>query len=102
MLIARDIDIIRVVGRSKPVKVYELVAEKGQIDERKSKQLGHFEAGVRAYRARQWEEAISCFMQVLHLAPEDRPTKVYVQRCQEHQQMAPAQDWDGVYNLTEK
>jgi adenylate cyclase len=102
MLIVRDIDIIRVVGNSKPIKVYELVAEKGQIDERKSRQLGHFEAGVRAYRARQWEEAISCFMQVLHLTPEDKPAKVYVQRCQEHQQMAPAQDWDGVYNLTEK
>ncbi len=100
--IAREIDIIRVVGSSNPIKVYELVAEKGQIDEGKSRQLGHFEAGVRAYRARQWEEAISCFIQVLHSAPEDRPAKVYVQRCQEHQQMAPAQDWDGVYNLTEK
>jgi adenylate cyclase len=102
IFIVREIDIIRVVGSSKPIKVYELVAAKGQIDERKSRQLGHFEAGVRAYRARQWEEAISCFMQVLHLAPEDRPTKVYVQRCQEYQQMAPTQDWDGVYNLTEK
>ncbi len=102
MFIARDIDIIRVVGNSKPIKVYELVAEKGQIDEKKSKQLEHFDAGVRAYRARQWEEAISCFMQVLNLAPEDKPTKVYVQRCQEYQQIAPAQDWDGVYNLTSK
>ncbi len=102
VLTAREIDIIRVVGISRPIKVYELVAEKGQIDERKSKQLEHFEAGISAYRARQWEEAISCFMQVLQLAPEDRPTKVYVQRCQEYQQMAPAQDWDGVYNLTEK
>ena len=102
MFIVREIDIIRVVGNSKPIKVYELVAEKGQIDEKKARQLGHFEAGIRAYRARQWEEAISCFMQVLQLAPEDRPTKVYVQRCQEYQQMAPAQDWDGVYNLTAK
>ncbi|MFQ5788138.1 MAG: adenylate/guanylate cyclase domain-containing protein, partial [Thermodesulfobacteriota bacterium] len=102
VLTARDIDIIRAKGTSKPIKIYELVAEKGQIDERKSRQLGHFEAGVRAYRSRQWEEAISCFMQVLHLAPEDRPTKMYVQRCQEYQQLAPAQDWDGVYNLTAK
>jgi adenylate cyclase len=102
VLTARDIDIIRAKGTSKPIKVYELMAVKGQIDERKSRQLGHFEAGVHAYRARQWEEAISCFMQVLHLEPEDKPTKVYVQRCQEYQQMEPAQDWDGVYNLTEK
>ncbi len=102
VLVARDIDIIRVVGTSKPIKIFELVAEKGQIDEKKSKQLEHFNAGICAYRARQWEEAISCFMQVLHLTPEDGPAKVYVQRCQEYQQMAPAQDWDGVYNLTAK
>ncbi len=102
MLIARDIDIIRVVGISKPIKVYELMAEKGQIDEKKARQLGHFEAGVRAYRARQWEEAISCFTQVLSLTPEDKPARLYIQRCQEYQQIEPAQDWDGVYNLTAK
>ncbi len=102
VLVARNIDIIRVVGNSKPIKIFELVAEKGQINERKSRQLEHFRAGVYAYRARQWEEAISCFKQALHLAPEDRPTKVYVQRCQDYQQIAPAQDWDGVYNLTAK
>ena len=102
MLIARDIDIIRVVGSSTSIKVYELVAEKGQIDERQTKQLEHFEAGIHAYRARQWNEAISCFMQVLQLASEDRTSKVYIQRCIEYQQVAPAQDWDGVYNLTAK
>ncbi len=102
MFIARDIDIIRVVGNSKPIKVYELVSENGQIDEKKSKQLERFDAGVRAYRARQWEAAISYFMQVLNLTPEDKPTKVYIQRCQEYQQIAPAQDWDGVYNFTAK
>jgi len=102
VFIARDIDIIRVVGISKPIKIYELVAEKEQIDERKSKQLEHFDAGVRAYRARQWEEAISCFKHVLQLAPRDKSAKVYIQRCLEYQQIAPHQNWDGIYNLTAK
>ena len=102
VLIARKIDIVRVVGKSNPIKVYELVAEKGQIDERKVQLIEHFEAGIHAYRARRWEEAISCFMQVLNLAPEDGPAKTYIQRCQEYQQTAPAQDWDGVFNLTAK
>ena len=102
MFLARDIDIIRVVGNSKPIKVYELVAEKGQIDGRKAELLEHCKAGVHAYRARQWGKAISCFTQVLQLEPEDGPAKVYVKRCQEYQQASPAQDWDGVYNLTTK
>jgi adenylate cyclase len=101
-LIAREIDIIRVVGNSKPIKVYELVAEKGKSDEKKARQLGHFEAGVCAYRVRQWEEAISCFMQVLQLAPEDSPAKLYIKRCIEYQQVEPPHYWKGVHELTIK
>ncbi len=101
-LIAREIDIIRVVGNSKPIKVYELVAEKGKSDEKKARQLEHFEAGVCAYRVRQWEEAISCFMQVLQLAPEDNPAKLYIKRCIEYQQVEPPHYWKGVHELTIK
>jgi adenylate cyclase len=102
MLITRELDIIRVAGKSKSVKVYELVAEKGKIDERKTQVLEHFEAGIHAYRSRKWEAAISCFTQVLHLTPEDKPARLYIQRCIEYQQIEPAQDWDGVYEFTEK
>ncbi len=101
-LIAREIDIIRVVGNSKPIKVYELVAEKGKIDEKKARQLEHFEAGIRAYRVRQWEEAISCFKQALQLAPEDNPAKTYIKRCIEYQQVEPPHYWKGVHELTIK
>ncbi len=102
MFVARDIDIIRVVGSSTSIKVYELVAEKGQIDERQTKQLEHFEAGIHAYRARQWNEAFFCFMQVHQLTPEDRPTKVYIQRCIKYQQVEPPHDWKGVHDLETK
>ncbi len=102
VLTARYIDIIRAKGISKPIKIYELIAEKGEIDIRKSEQLEHFDAGVCAYRARMWEKAISCFTRVLHLAPEDKTAKVFVQRCHEYQQQSPTHDWDGVYNLTAK
>jgi len=101
-LIAREIDIIRVVGRSKPVKVYELVAEKGDLDPKKARILEPFEAGLTAYRGREWQTAVSCFEQVLVLKPEDLPSKLYIQRCNEYQKMAPSHDWDGVYELKAK
>jgi adenylate cyclase len=101
-LIAREIDIIRVVGRSKPVKVYELVAEKGDLGPKKARILEHFEAGLNAYRGREWQAAVSWFEQVLDLEPEDIPSKVYIQRCNEYQKMAPSHDWNGVYELRAK
>ena len=96
-LIAREIDIIRVVGKKKSVKIYELVGEKGKIDEEKTTLLEYFEAGLYAYRDRQWEKASSLFMQVLSLEPEDKPAKLYIQRCKDNKQIEPAPGWDCVY-----
>lgn len=101
-LIAREIDMIRVVGRSKPVKVYELVAEKGKIDLKEAKIIENYEAGLNAYRRREWEVGVSWFERVLELEPEDIPSKVFIERCHEYQQMAPPKDWNSVYELREK
>jgi len=101
-LVAREIDIIRVVGRSKPVRVYELLAEKGSLDPDKARSLPHFEAGLKAYRRREWKAAASRFEQVLDLVPEDTPSKVYVQRCSAYLKTPPDSDWDGVYELRAK
>ena len=101
-LIAREIDIIRVVGKTKPIKVYELVEEREKVDEEKAMIIKHFETGIHAYRNRQWEEAISIFEYVLQLSPDDKPANVYIQRCRECQQTAPSQDWNGVFTLSEK
>jgi adenylate cyclase len=98
ILITRELDIIRVIGKKKPVKIYELVGEKGKIDEEKTTLLEYFEAGLYAYRDRQWEKASSFFLQVLRLEPEDKPSKLYIQRCKENKQMEPASGWDWVYH----
>jgi len=102
MLITRELDIIRVVGMKNPVKIFELVAEKGKIDQGEMTLLEHFEAGLHAYRDRQWEKASSLFLQVLSLEPEDNPAKIYIKRCIEYQQVEPPHDWEGVHELTEK
>lgn len=101
-LIAREIDNIRVVGRSKPVRVYELVAEKEKLDPKKARILAHFEAGLNAYRGREWQTAVSCFEQVLDLEPQDIPSKLYIQRCEAYQKVPPSPDWTGVYDLKAK
>jgi hypothetical protein len=71
-------------------------------DPNKARSLQHFEAGLKAYRRREWKAAASQFEQVLDLVPEDTPSKVYVQRCNEYLKTPPANDWDGVYELRAK
>ena len=101
-LIAREIDIIRVVGKAEPIRVYELVEEKEKVNEERARVIKHFESGIHAYRNRQWKDAISRFEHVLQLSPDDKPAKVYIQRCREYQLTAPAKDWNGVYTLSTK
>ena len=44
---ARELDMIRVVGKEKPVKVYELIDRKGEIQEAKREVLELYEDGLR-------------------------------------------------------
>ncbi len=99
---ARELDLIQVVGKSRAIRVYELLGEKEEIDDKTARLLDYFEAGINAYRGRKWEESISHFTQVLQASPEDGPAKTYIQRCLEYQLMPPAHDWNGVYELKGK
>src|SRR3990172_5715688 len=49
-VIARELDIIRVVGKTEPVKIYELVPQKSELDEKKTSVLDKFQVGVNLSR----------------------------------------------------
>jgi len=106
---ARLIDNITVVGKSEPVKVYELVAQKGDLTEEQEKLFILFNKGIQFYLAMLWEEAMAEFTEALRyeMFPDGKttPSKVYINRCREFMEnppVAPGEEWDGVYRLTSK
>ncbi len=66
-VIARELDIIRVVGKTEPVTVYELVSQKGEMDEKKTAILDKFRIGVNLYREQKWFGAKEYFEKILEL-----------------------------------
>jgi adenylate cyclase len=98
----RELDLLRVVGKQKPVKVFELIDRKGEIQEAKREVLDLYEEGLREYRKREWQKAISFFQKALDKDPNDGPSLTYVERCKLYEQEPPPVDWDGVYILTAK
>ncbi len=64
--------------------------------------IPHFEEGLRAYRARRFDEAVAHFERTLHLKPEDKPSMIYIERCQILKASPPADDWDGVWTMSSK
>jgi len=98
----REIDLLTVKGKDRPVRIYELLAAKGQLDDQGRKIQQLFAAGLEQYRHREWSQAISFFQEILALDPNDGPARTFLGRCEYFRHDPPASDWDGVYRLTSK
>ena len=106
---ARFIDNIIVVGRSEPVKIFELFAMKGGLTGHEKELFNLFDQGINNYLDMQWKRAIECFRESLKFErypdAKTNPSEVYIKRCEEYLDnppAAPGEIWDGVYRLTEK
>ncbi|MFQ6616083.1 MAG: adenylate/guanylate cyclase domain-containing protein, partial [Fidelibacterota bacterium] len=103
----RFLDNVRVKGKKRPVKVYELLAEKGELDEKHEKVVPRFHEAMQLYEAQKWDEALRVFKETEKL--EDmfptrptNPSRVYIERCGFLKENPPGEDWDGVWTLTTK
>lgn len=102
-VITRPLDMLRVKGKNEPVKVYELVALRGEtLDVKTREALNYFQQGYEYYLARHWDWASNQFRQALQINGGDEPSRLYLERCEEFLKNPPGQDWDGVYNMKTK
>lgn len=95
----RELDKARMVGKHVPVTIYELL---GDLSAPEDKLVTKFSAALALYRAQNWEEAEKSFAAILNEVPEDRPSRIYCDRCEYFKGNPPAKDWDGVFNRTNK
>ena len=113
--IYRSLDTIRVIGKSQPVKTFELLEKVGCENEATLKELvGIWEKARACYLNMQWDDAIELFKQCLEIEPHhpDRdpgskttPSHVYIKRCEAYKITPPVAEgevWDGVFTATEK
>jgi adenylate cyclase len=101
-IIGRELDIIRVMGKTRPVRIYELVSEKGKLDDGRMEVLDRFRSGVNLYRERKWSEAGEYFRKILDSDPHDRPSQEYLRRCKEYESSPPPPNWEGIFELWSK
>jgi adenylate cyclase len=102
-IIVRELDLLRVKGKTEPVQVYELLglAPKG-LPDNKMQVLDFFKEGFKNYLEQNWDSAIKYFTQALEIDPRDGPSKTYIRRCEQFTKIPPRQDWDGVFTLQSK
>jgi adenylate cyclase len=101
--VTRPLDLIRVKGKNKPVRIYELLGFKDDKTSGQSNEMIlEYKRGFKNYLLRDWDQAISNFEKALMLNTDDGPSKLYLERCREFKNNPPASDWDGVYSMKTK
>jgi len=98
----RDIDDVIVKGKTKPVRVYEV------LDYHTDKTfpnlmdgVNYFSEGRKHYHIGEWDKAVTSFKDVLKANPNDKLSETYIERCHHLKEKDP-KDWDGVWVMKSK
>lgn len=104
---ARELDCIRVKGKTEPVSIFELVGIRegplaDQLSEHQMQVIDYYQLGLELYRRREFTRALREFNRVLQMAPDDKPALLHKERCWHLISAPPSENWDCVWTMTEK
>lgn len=98
----REVDLVRVKGRSEPVAIYEPMGPKDQLEPGLRQDLARHRGAMKLFRAQKWDEAEQEFF---NLNQSGRPHPIYelfIARIMEHRENPPGKNWDGAHNFAHK
>ncbi|NQV36977.1 MAG: adenylate/guanylate cyclase domain-containing protein [Candidatus Marinimicrobia bacterium] len=103
----RDLDYVRVMGKTEPVHVYELISEKGKLTGNYVQLLEVYNEALACYIAQKWDEGLALFkkadaLEDMFPGRKTNPSLVYIDRCNHFKENPPGDDWNGVWTLTSK
>ncbi|MGL5060459.1 MAG: adenylate/guanylate cyclase domain-containing protein, partial [Microcoleus sp.] len=99
----RFLDRAAVKGRSEPIFIYEVMdGEDEEVKALKFQTRSDFEAGLEHYYSQRFADAQRYFEQVLAVNLADKTAKLYLERVNILLESGVPENWDGVWNFTEK
>ena len=100
-LLVRRLDRVRVVGKSEPVQLYNILGLKEDAADEQKNMVTTFHQALDYFEKREWKKAADGF-KALTSIEEKGPGQIYLKRCSQYISNPPDSAWDGVFNLTEK
>jgi adenylate cyclase/guanylate cyclase len=95
----RELDAIRVKGRTGALKIYQLLARAAELTSAEQTMIDNYADGLAHWRAREFERAAECFARSAEI---DRPASLFAARARDLAQNPPEADWDPIRTLQEK
>ncbi len=97
----REIDKIVFKGKTEPVKVFELIANEGEITAEDDAKRKRFSQGLEAYRKQDWLAAEAIFKELVDKY-DDKPAHTFMKRIALLEKHNIGDGWDGVWRMTSK
>ena len=96
---AREIDSLKVHGKTETARVFELLGLEGEVPETTLRLSEQFVGALEAYRSQKWDRADAALRDCLKLSPDDGPSRVFLERVNLLRTQPPGEQWNGVWNL---
>jgi adenylate cyclase len=97
--VIRELDVIRVRGREKPEKIFQLLSyHTEQSFPNMAGVLAAYARGRDCIASRDWNGAVAAFEDALALNPGDEPSRLMLSRVTVLVSRPPSPDWDGIWS----
>jgi class 3 adenylate cyclase/CheY-like chemotaxis protein len=97
----RRLDRLLVKGIQVPLRIFELVESSADATEKQRETVAIFHEALDLFENREWVSARERFKQVLEVAGEDKPSRLYLDRCELYRVQPPSANWNAVvFDLT--
>ncbi|MEN8211949.1 MAG: adenylate/guanylate cyclase domain-containing protein [Thermodesulfobacteriota bacterium] len=100
--LTRDLGRFFLAGKSKPVKVYELISCIEKSNDQQKNLCKIFSRALNAYREQSWEKAMNLFSQAIRINKQDGPSLFYLKLIKNLKKFPPMEIWDGCVRMDKK
>jgi adenylate cyclase len=98
---ARELDLVTVIGKIEPVRIYEAMGRAGALTDKEIELRSLYSDGLAAYRRQEWDAAQAHFESCLEVSEGDRPSRLFLERITRLRTTQPSSDWDGIWQLSD-
>lgn len=99
---ARKLDQVRVVGKSTPVQLYNILGFKDDLTNLQIEQLDMFNSALDFYFNKDFVKAGKLFVEANKIEGGDPTSIIFAERCKNFIEKGLPENWDGVINMTSK
>lgn len=93
----RELDHVQVVGKDKPVAIYEPIGPASEVSRELQDEVRLFHEMRRYYRKQDWDQAELQLMNLQRMSPDTALYGIYAERVNHFRKNPPPADWDGVF-----